>query len=95
MKAKLKIVFGFFIVFLMSFVPELNHDLFGDWICQGATIDAEVLKKNHYLTHGCQYGPRSVHDPMMHYGFRHWVWIFCGITFFIWNIVEVINKEKK
>lgn len=95
MKSKGKIILGFLIVFLMSFIPELNHDLFGDWFCQGATIDTEMLKNGHYVTHGCQYGLDGIHEPMLHYGFRHWVWIACGLTLFVWNIVEVINGNTK
>ena len=95
MNRKVRIVLGFAIVFLVSFIPELVPDLFGDWECQGGTINIEAYKNQIYTVDGCNYGHRGEHEPTLHYGFRHWVWIFCGLTLFVWNIIDVFEDSSK
>lgn len=94
-----RVTLAFAIVLFASFIPELNPEFFGDWICNGATMKETILHNGNYLIQyqGCNYGTgfHGAHSPMFHYGFRHWMWIACGLTLFVWNIVELFNDESK
>jgi hypothetical protein len=87
---KLKLVAMFVIIMTMSFISELFPNLFGDFACKGNTLE---LVNNIYMYKGCQYGS-FCHGPTLHYGFRHWVWFFMGLSLFIWGIVELIEEKK-
>jgi hypothetical protein len=81
----------FLVMGLMSFIPENNPALFGDYVCKGS--EYEKLGKT-YVTRGCSVNA-GAHEPSMHWGFRHWVWFAAGLTFAIWTIVEVIDNAQK
>jgi hypothetical protein len=91
MKNKIKIFAIFVMMFFASFVPESNHELFGDWRCKGGHIIYNDVEPNEYI--GCQYGIDQHHSSTWHWGARHWIWLLTGITFTAWTIVEIINKE--
>lgn len=91
MKSKLKILAVFIVMFCASFVPESNHELFGDWKCQGAHYEYE---EDHTKHSGCKYGTVE-HGATWHWGIRHWIWVLTGLTFSIWTIVEVISENDK
>jgi hypothetical protein len=94
MKSKLKILAVFVVMFFASFVPESNHELFGDWKCKGGQMIRYENKPTEYI--GCQYTGGGVqHNPTWHWGIRHWVWLLTGLTFSIWTIVEVITEKTK
>jgi len=90
MKVKLKLVAIFAIVILFSFVPETFPDFFGDWVCQGGKV---IVQGSSYNIEGCSYGHQMDHMSTTHWGFRHWMWTLCGVTLFIWNVVELVNKK--
>jgi len=86
---QIKLVIAFSILIGFSFIGDYLHDFLGDWHCNGGRAD--------YYDHiwhysGCLYLNDS-HEPTWHYGFRHWVLIAMGFTFFIWNIL-LIKKHK-
>lgn len=84
-----RIVLLFAIVMLMSFVPENNRELFGDWQCEGTHYESGEYT-------GCQY-VGVVHGTTWHWGFRHWIWMLMGLTLFIYNavlIIITINKNQ-
>jgi hypothetical protein len=93
MKLKLRLVAIFAIVILFSFIPETFPDFFGDWVCQGGKIIG--VKKGYYEIQGCSYGEALEHSPTTHWGFRHWMWTLCGVTLFVWNVVELIDKKYR
>jgi len=92
MKLKLKLVAIFAIVILFSFVPETFPDFFGDWVCQGGKV---IVQGSSYNIEGCSYGNQMDHMPTTHWGFRHWMWTLCGVSLFIWNVVELIDKKYR
>lgn len=94
MKSKLKILVVFVVMFFASFVPESNHEMFGDWKCKGTTINYDEKNDNHFIV-GCRYQGYNSHGPSWHWGMRHWIWLFTGITFSIWTVVEVIIESEK
>ena len=91
MKSKIKILVIFLVMFFASFIPESNHQLFGDWKCQGARFEYGEDHNKHY---GCKYGTVE-HGATWHWGTRHWIWVLTGLTFSIWTIVEVISENDK
>lgn len=91
MKYKLKILLMFIVIMGMSFIPESNHELFGDWLCKGGVSD--LIEGNH-IVKGCTYH-FNTHNPTWHWGFRHWTWVFMGLTFCIWTVAETINENNK
>lgn len=93
MKSKLKILVVFVMMFFASFVPESNHELFGDWKCNGTSVHYDK-NDNHFLV-GCKYEGYNSHNPSWHWGTRHWIWLLTGITFSIWTVVEVVIEAEK
>ena len=89
---KVKILSMFLIVGLMSFIPENASRIFGDYTCEGASLKKEVNGVL-YMT-GCNRSMGNPHSPTTHWGFRHYVWFFAGLTFAVWTIVEVINDDE-
>lgn len=90
MKNKLRLVAIFAIVMLFSFIPETFPDFFGDWVCEGSKL---IRVNDIYTVEGCTYGGYGSHNPSTHWGFRHWVWTACGVSLFIWNVIELIGSE--
>lgn len=92
MKNKIRLVAIFAGVIFLSFIPEAFPDFFGDWVCQGG----EVIHTGDFLRmKGCDYGVGYTHNPRTHWGFRHWMLFACGLTLFIWNMIELFDKEDK
>ena len=91
MKSKLKILVVFVVMFCASFIPESNHILFGDWKCKGTIVTYD--KNDNRFIAGCKYEGYNSHNPTWHWGIRHWIWLFAGVTFSIWTIAEVIKEE--
>jgi hypothetical protein len=88
---KLKILLMFIIMGMMSFIPEKNPKLFGDYVCKGAVLKQTA---DFYYVDGCKMTMGNSHSPTKHWGFRHWVWFAAGLTFAVWTIVEVINNKE-
>lgn len=80
-------------MFCATFVPESNHELFGDWKCKGS--EAKWDKDDYWSIKGCGYNGGMSHDPSWHWGTRHWIWLLAGVTFSIWTIAEVIIDAQK
>jgi len=93
MKSKLKILVVFVVMFCASFIPESNHELFGDWKCKGAIVTYD--KNDNRFIAGCKYVGYNSHNPTWHWGTRHWIWLLAGVTFSIWTIVDVIIEIDK
>jgi hypothetical protein len=91
MKNKLRLVAIFAIAMLFSFIPETFPDFFGDWVCQGGKV---IVVGNSYDIVGCSYSQQD-HMPSTHWGFRHWMWTLCGVSLFIWNVIELIDKKYR
>lgn len=92
MKSKIRILAVFLVMFCASFVPENNHKFFGDYKCQGSK--GQWDEKGYWSVKGCQYRAVS-HHSTWHWGVRHWIWLFAGITFSVWTISEVIIDSQK
>jgi hypothetical protein len=76
----------------MSFIPENNPEVFGDYTCKGSTM--EYSKDDKYISlDGCRV-TGNAHSPTRHWGFRHWIWFIAGLTFAVWTIIEVIDQKK-
>lgn len=99
----LRIILLFSILIALSFVPEYYHLFFGDWYCQGSTWVA-YEKVTQYYGHqvGCMHGEVN-HQPVWHWGYRHWLYFSMGICLSIvqffgivkvmfFGIVKVIDK---
>ncbi len=82
----------FAIIILMSFIPDAFPEFFGDWRCNGGNF---VYEGEHSTLVGCNYAQRGPHSATTHWGFRHWMWFFCGVTLFIWNLVDLLSDEAK
>jgi len=84
------IVAVFIVVILMSFVPDYFYNFFGDWKCEGSRYVSEAgnIWGNRI---GCTYGDSGNHNPKWHWGYRHWIWFFMGITLFIVQFIRIVN----
>ncbi len=90
MKTQLKIFILFAIALLGTFVPETFPEFFGDWKCNGSSYDW----KTYTLTGDCKYKDQQ-HGPTTHWGFRHHIWFLCGVTLFIYNMVNILFNENE
>jgi hypothetical protein len=88
---KLKIALLFVVIFCMSFIPEWWPELFGDWHCNGGINEWQEGPDVH---EGCSYN-NVTHAPTWHWGYRHWIWMFAGLTMTIWTVVDIIIKASK
>lgn len=91
-KYKLKFIGMIVVIFALSFIPENFPELFGDWKCGGYYYDV----KTGFYSGSCpisQY--EGAHNPKIHWGFRHWLWMFSGLVLFIWNAVEILESYRK
>jgi hypothetical protein len=77
----LRIIIIFSIAMLMSFLPELIPDFFGDEIC--------TQTKHIYCGNYC-YG------NAIHWGYRHWLYFFMGFALFVTQAISLmvyINED--
>jgi len=96
MKTQLKIILLFLTLMAMSFIPEYNHELFGDWLCQGSgkllVTETGGYSSSTYFEK-CNYF--DFHQPEWHFGFRHWVWIAMGSTLTVLNFIWIFKLDQK
>ncbi len=94
-KISVNVIMIFGIAISMSIVPELYPSFFGDWKCVGN------YKSTTTLYHGCMeyYNmANELHEPTMHWGYRHFLYLFMGIALFliqVSRVVYLINKNDK
>ncbi len=91
-KYKLKFIGMIVVIFALSFIPENFSEFFGDYHCNGYRHDT----KTGLYSGNCPISARvGVHNPSIHWGFRHWLWMFSGLVLFIWNAVEILESYRK
>lgn len=87
-KISLQVLLVFSTLILVSFIPDYLHDFFGDTLCEGRVYNRMGdFSKNYYS--GCDYLDYNEHNPMWHWGYRHWIWIIMGVCLFIIQLVRV------
>lgn len=89
----MNIVAIFIIAILLSLVPDHLHNFFGDWLCEGRTYDGTTWS-------GCDINSHSSygHNPQMHWGYRHWLWLSMCIALFVvqlFRIIDIISTKFK
>lgn len=93
-----RVIALFIIAMLISFIPDYLHNFFGDWICKGAKYGNVIAETDaswsHYELIGCDYCSR-VHNPVLHWGYRHWLFFIMGVILFIIQLVDIINYTFK
>lgn len=87
-KLSIRIVVLFLIAILSTFIPDYLHSFFGDWLCKGS---GNILLGMPYEYQYCNYGDWRFHNPMWHWGWRHWLWCFMCITLFIVNTIRIVH----
>lgn len=88
-KISLHIIAIFTIAIFTSFIPDLYPEFFGDWICEGA------IRDNNLHLQGCHYGDLGRHNPSTHWGWRHWLYFFMGLSLFALQVAQIIKKLTK
>jgi hypothetical protein len=83
-KISIRIIAVFMVAIIMSVIPDLFPNLFGDWLCEG---HYEQIKGCLYIG---EYG--NFHQPTWHWGYRHWLWFLMGIALFIIQVIDIIDK---
>lgn len=85
----LRIILLFAIAIALSFIPDYNHEFFGDWICEGS----KKYGWFHYT--GCTYGSGGYHNPSLHWGYRHWLFSLMGLSLSVMQVVAIILLINK
>lgn len=86
-KISLRVIAIFAVAIFLTFVPEYNRAFFGDWQCFGTVqvgymVDAVSSGCNDYGTHN---------SGTFHWGYRHWLFFFMGLTLAIIQVADIIN----
>ncbi len=87
-KVSLRIILLFTVAILISLVGDNLHLFFSDDFCNG-----NISNNNK-----CQFGYNSnyYHGQIWHWGYRHWLFFYMGLSLTIVqivNIVIIIDKE--
>jgi hypothetical protein len=90
MKLQFRVLIMFAVIFAASYIPDAYPSYFGDWLCSGSG----ELVEGEYHYERCNYAGNNYHNPSWHWGFRHWAWLFLGITMLVINIVQLIIEEE-
>lgn len=91
MKTQLRIVLIFAVIFFASFIPQNYPTFFGDWLCEGS---GDIVKGTWYYQK-CNHPNHGYHLPQWHWGFRHYVWMLLGLTMTIFNVIKIVEPNKK
>lgn len=89
----LRVIALFTVAILVSKIPDLYPDFFGDWKCYGR----EFLK---YNEHGPDaYGPcdfgEGTHNPKWHWGYQHWLFFLMGFSLTVIQFIDIRNYILK
>lgn len=91
-KVSLRVILLFTVAIFSTFVGDYLHDFLGDWKCAGSG----KLVDYHY--EGCNYR-NYYHDAILHWGYRHWLYLIMCIILFIIQVVGIVSyidsKEEK
>jgi hypothetical protein len=82
----IRIVALFSSAILISFIPEQIPDFFGDWTCK-ATSQLPCHNADPYM--------EGHISPILHWGYRHYLFFIMGVVLFIIQAVSVINYSEK
>lgn len=85
---QLKIIALFTIAIVTSFIPETFPNFFGDYVCNDITIRQEDWRSTVY----CSKYQHSV--PVVHWGYRHWLFFIMGAILFFLNFFRILFNEK-
>jgi hypothetical protein len=77
-KISLNIILIAAIMMFGSFIPEYFASFFGDYHCNGC----------HYM------GDAVIHEPTLHWGWRHWIWLFMSIALFGFQIFRLCEIKR-
>lgn len=91
-KVSLRIIALFSAAILISKIPDLYHNLFGDWYCEGRKyVYSTDIVRSHYI--GCDM--LNEHNPKWHWGYQHWLFFLMGVSLSIVQIVDIISIITK
>lgn len=79
-RVSIRIIAMFSVAILISFIPEMFPDFFGDWSCNGCNYG--------------EAGYSRIHKPSTHWGYRHYLFFIMGAVLFIVQTIDIINKEQ-
>ncbi len=89
-KISLRVIAMFVTCIFASLIPDNFHSFFGDVLCNGN------LSRN-LCNNGWTINSNS-HGLTWHWGFRHWLFLFMGISLCVVQIIDIIyilSKESK
>lgn len=90
-KISLRVIALFLVAILVSKIPDLYPNFFGDWKCEGRWINE---KRGFYGVHeGCDMF--NEHNPTWHWGYQHYLFFLMGLSLTIIQIVDIVNIAKK
>lgn len=95
-KISLRVIALFLVAILVSKIPELYPNFFGDWLCQGRKLVWDDASFRHYHYEGCDIF--NEHNPTFHWGYQHYLFFLMGLslaTIQISDIVNIISKATK
>jgi len=90
-KISLRVIALFLVAILVSKIPELYPNFFGDWFCQGTL---ERINDSRYEFKGCNH-LNVWHDPQFHWGYQHFLFFLMGLSLAVIQIIDIVNIAKK
>lgn len=90
-KISLRVIALFLVAILVSKIPDLYPNFFGDWKCEGRWFNE---KRGLWGTYeGCDMF--QLHNPTFHWGYQHYLFFLMGLSLTIIQIVDIVNIDKK
>jgi hypothetical protein len=92
-KISLRIIALFSVAILVSKIPQLYPNFFGDWLCEGRKVIWEDSDHIKYHTEGCDIF--QAHNSTWHWGYQHYLFFLMGLSLAIIQIIDIVNIAKK
>lgn len=92
-KISLRIIALFLVAILVSKIPELYPNFFGDWHCEGSELIWDDESHKHYHSEGCDMFQN--HNPSWHWGYQHYLFFLMGLSLTIVQIVDIVKIAQK
>lgn len=86
-KVSLRVIVLFTVAILISKIPDIYPDFFGDWLCKGRWFNEKNGLYGNW--EGCDVF--SAHNPTFHWGYQHYLFFLMGLCLGVLQIIDIVN----
>jgi hypothetical protein len=89
----IRVILLFSVAILSTFIGDNFHEFLGDWKCEGSGLPIKVGYGIYYSK--CNYAQCGSHNPMWHWGYRHYLYLIMSIVVFIIQANDIFTNKSK